>query len=142
MFLMAFPHYTTVYHDSPYPSIDPTRPELSTTGKVVFITGGGSGLGPHLVHTFAKSGAVKIAIIGRPKQPSFPQRKSSCFDIHASWFLHLQRTFQTRKYLMLPSHQPGINPAPWISSSPMHGIYWIFCPSPQFPSMSSPKVSM
>jgi NAD(P)-dependent dehydrogenase (short-subunit alcohol dehydrogenase family) len=63
--MMAFPTYTTIFHTSPYPSIDPTRPELSTAGKVVFITGGGSGLGPRLTHAFAKSGATKIAIIGR-----------------------------------------------------------------------------
>ena len=62
---MAFPPYTRTFHTSLYPSIDPARPELSTAGKVIFITGGGSGLGPRLAHAFAKSGATKITIIGR-----------------------------------------------------------------------------
>lgn len=73
---MAFPHYTTVFHSSPYPSIDPSRSELSTTGKVIFITGGGSGLGPHLVHAFAKSGATTITIIGRTEATLLSTKKA------------------------------------------------------------------
>jgi NAD(P)-dependent dehydrogenase (short-subunit alcohol dehydrogenase family) len=73
---MAFPQYTTNFHSSPYPSIDPTRSELSTAGKVVFITGGGSGLGPRLTHAFAKSGATKITIIGRTESTLLSTRKS------------------------------------------------------------------
>lgn len=73
---MAFPQYTNVFHNSPYPSIDPSRPELSTTGKVIFITGGGSGLGPSLVHAFAKSGATKIAIIGRTEATLLSTKKA------------------------------------------------------------------
>lgn len=37
------------YRDN-YPAIDPTRPELAQTGKVVVITGGSRGLG-RLVRT-------------------------------------------------------------------------------------------
>jgi NAD(P)-dependent dehydrogenase (short-subunit alcohol dehydrogenase family) len=62
---MAFPSYTKIFHTTSYPAITPTRPELSTAGKVVFITGGGSGIGPRITHAFATSGATKIAIIGR-----------------------------------------------------------------------------
>ncbi|PVH87249.1 NAD(P)-binding protein [Cadophora sp. DSE1049] len=62
---MAFPTYTKTFHNSSYPAIDPTNPALSTAGKVVVITGGGSGLGPHIAHAFATSGCTKIALIGR-----------------------------------------------------------------------------
>jgi NAD(P)-dependent dehydrogenase (short-subunit alcohol dehydrogenase family) len=73
---MAFPHYTNIFHTSPYPSIDPSRPELSTAGKVVFITGGGSGLGARLSHAFAKSGSTKIAIIGRTESTLLSTKKA------------------------------------------------------------------
>jgi shikimate 5-dehydrogenase len=62
---MAFPQYTKIFHNFSYPAIEPSRPELSTAGKVVFITGGGSGIGPRIAHAFAKSGAAKIIIMGR-----------------------------------------------------------------------------
>lgn len=37
----ALPRPTAAYHDKPYPSISPTRPELSLKGKTILITGGG-----------------------------------------------------------------------------------------------------
>ncbi|RFU36003.1 hypothetical protein B7463_g320, partial [Scytalidium lignicola] len=66
---MAFPAYTKTMHNKSYPSIDPSRPELSAAGKVVLITGGGAGLGPRFVNSFAKAGATKIAILGRRPGP-------------------------------------------------------------------------
>ncbi|KAB2099501.1 hypothetical protein AG0111_0g12363 [Alternaria gaisen] len=39
---MAFLPYTKTFHRGFYARIDPSRPELSTSGKVVLITGGGS----------------------------------------------------------------------------------------------------
>ncbi|KAF4637073.1 hypothetical protein G7Y89_g1022 [Cudoniella acicularis] len=52
----------------PYDTISPFRPELSTRGKTVFITGGcigiGIGIGASIAKAFAQSGAA-IGIIGR-----------------------------------------------------------------------------
>jgi NAD(P)-dependent dehydrogenase (short-subunit alcohol dehydrogenase family) len=64
---MAFPlpQGISTYHTKPYPAIDISRPELSTTGRVVFITGGGSGLGLAFAQHFAAAGSTQIAITGR-----------------------------------------------------------------------------
>ena len=72
---MAFPSYTKTFHNDPYPAISPTRPELSTKGKVVFITGGGSGIGPSILHAFATSGTTKITIIGRTESTLLSTKK-------------------------------------------------------------------
>jgi NAD(P)-dependent dehydrogenase (short-subunit alcohol dehydrogenase family) len=62
---MTWPSPTKTWHSAPYPSIDPKRPELSMAGKVVFITGGGYGIGPQIAHAFATAGSTSIALIGR-----------------------------------------------------------------------------
>jgi NAD(P)-dependent dehydrogenase (short-subunit alcohol dehydrogenase family) len=62
---MAFPSPTKTWHSTVYPSVSPSRPELSAAGKVVLITGGGSGLGPHIAHAFATAGSTSIALVGR-----------------------------------------------------------------------------
>lgn len=72
---MAFPSYTKTFHNLAYPAISPTRPELSTAGKVVLITGGGSGIGPRITHAFATSGATKIVIIGRTESSLLSTKK-------------------------------------------------------------------
>lgn len=38
-----FKSFTAKWHNKPYGPILPSRPELSVVGKVVFITGGGTG---------------------------------------------------------------------------------------------------
>ncbi|KAK3325960.1 hypothetical protein B0H66DRAFT_144341 [Apodospora peruviana] len=60
-----FPTPITPYHSKAYPAIDPTRPELSTKGKNIVITGAGAGIGYEMALRFAKSGAANIGIIGR-----------------------------------------------------------------------------
>ncbi|KPM41108.1 hypothetical protein AK830_g5452 [Neonectria ditissima] len=79
---MAFPPYTKTFHTTSYSSIDPSRPDLSTAGKVVLITGGGSGMGPRIAHAFATSGATKIAILGRTAS-SLQQTKQEVEAAHA-----------------------------------------------------------
>ncbi|KFA81707.1 hypothetical protein S40288_08086 [Stachybotrys chartarum IBT 40288] len=52
-----------------YPAISPTQPALSTKGKNVLITGGGSGIGASITQSFAASGAANIAILARSEGP-------------------------------------------------------------------------
>jgi NAD(P)-dependent dehydrogenase (short-subunit alcohol dehydrogenase family) len=59
------PQGISTYHTTSYPSIDVSRPELSTSGKVILITGGGTGLGLAFAQHFAAAGSTSIAITGR-----------------------------------------------------------------------------
>ena len=66
---MSFPAPTKTFHTSPYPSISPTRPELTQRGRRVAITGGGYGIGRSLALSFASAGAAEIAVLGRKPDP-------------------------------------------------------------------------
>ncbi|KPA35151.1 short-chain type dehydrogenase reductase [Fusarium langsethiae] len=48
-----------------YPSIAETNPELSADGKIVFITGGGQGIGRQIAKSFLTAEAKGIFLIGR-----------------------------------------------------------------------------
>jgi len=61
----SLPSLTKTWHNASYAAISPSRPELSTAAKTVFITGGGSGLGPRIAHAYAVSGSTKMALLGR-----------------------------------------------------------------------------
>lgn len=57
--------FTKKFHNKPYPSISPTRPELSAAGKNIVITGGGADIGNAIAVGFAQAGAASITILGR-----------------------------------------------------------------------------
>lgn len=58
-------NFTKTVHRTPYPSIDPSRPELSQAGRTVLITGGGTGIGLSIGKSFAQAGAKRVIIVGR-----------------------------------------------------------------------------
>ncbi|KAH8898593.1 NAD(P)-binding protein [Thozetella sp. PMI_491] len=67
--MAPFPSPTAIWHSTAYPSISPTRPELSAKGKAVVVTGGGTGIGAETARCFAQAGAARIALLGRREQP-------------------------------------------------------------------------
>ena len=62
---IATTNVTKTVHTKAYESISPTRPELSQTGKVILITGGGTGVGLSIAQSFVHASADTIIILGR-----------------------------------------------------------------------------
>lgn len=56
---------TKTVRQKPYPSISPTRPELNQSGRVVVITGGGTGVGFAIAKAFVRASADTVIILGR-----------------------------------------------------------------------------
>lgn len=71
-----FPSPTQKWHDNTYASLSPKRPELSARGKIIAITGGGTGIGAETAHQFAAAGASRIGIFGRREQPLLATKAS------------------------------------------------------------------
>lgn len=61
----GLPTYTKIWHKKAYSTISPDRPENSASGKVVVITGGGTGIGAAIAKAFAEADAKAIALVGR-----------------------------------------------------------------------------
>lgn len=59
------PSYTKLTHSATYPAIDPSLPALSTSGKVVLITGASGGIGRAAALSFARSGPKSLILLGR-----------------------------------------------------------------------------
>ena len=62
---LAATNVTKTVYTKAYPAISPTRPELSQAGRVVLITGGGSGIGFSIARCFVRASAASIIILGR-----------------------------------------------------------------------------
>ena len=57
--------YTKTVHNTAYAGIDPRQPALSTSGKVVVITGASGGIGRATASSFAQSGPKALILLGR-----------------------------------------------------------------------------
>lgn len=56
------------YHKEPYPTISPTRPELSQVGNTVLVAGGSTGIGFAIARGFTSAGASRVIVLGRRQQ--------------------------------------------------------------------------
>jgi NAD(P)-dependent dehydrogenase (short-subunit alcohol dehydrogenase family) len=83
---MAFPSPVKTFHADTYPSIDPTSPALSSKGKNIVISGGGSGIGPEIARSFAKSGASSISIFGRTSKSLLQTKETLSKDYPTTKF--------------------------------------------------------
>jgi NAD(P)-dependent dehydrogenase (short-subunit alcohol dehydrogenase family) len=59
---------TRTVHRTSYPAIDPSRPELSHSGRTVLITGGSEGIGLAIAEAFIKASAATVIITGRRQE--------------------------------------------------------------------------
>ena len=58
-------NFTKIYHTAPYPTISPTRPELSQAGRTVLVTGASMGIGRAIARNFALAHAETVVLVAR-----------------------------------------------------------------------------
>jgi hypothetical protein len=56
--LLLHTEITKTVHRDVYPAISPSRPELSQAGRVVLVTGGGTGVGHSIARSFVRASAT------------------------------------------------------------------------------------
>lgn len=60
--------FVPTWHHTTYPAISEKNPALSAEGKVIFITGGGRGIGRAVAISFAIAKAEGIILVGRTEE--------------------------------------------------------------------------
>ena len=56
---------TKTIHRDPYDALSPSKPENSAAGKIIIITGGGTGVGAAAAMVWARAGAEGVVLAGR-----------------------------------------------------------------------------
>lgn len=79
-----FPALTKIYRHGPYPTIDPTLPELSVLGKVAIITGGGGTIGTAIAKSLAQAGIKHVALLGRKMESLAATKAKLAIDFPAT----------------------------------------------------------
>ncbi|KAM0552423.1 hypothetical protein ACHAPJ_007984 [Fusarium lateritium] len=62
---MAAPRLVPTIHKGSYPSLLPSRPEMSQTGRTILITGGSAGIGLAIARAYAAASASRVILTGR-----------------------------------------------------------------------------
>ena len=62
---LTAPRLVPTIHKTSYPSLSPSRPELSQSGRTILITGGSAGIGFAVVRAYAAASASRIIMTGR-----------------------------------------------------------------------------
>jgi NAD(P)-dependent dehydrogenase (short-subunit alcohol dehydrogenase family) len=87
--------FTKTLRHTTYPTIDPSRPELSCRDKTVYITGAGLGsIGSGIALSFAEAGATKIGLMGRTAK-SLEATKAKINETYPSVEVHVEIMDQT-----------------------------------------------
>jgi hypothetical protein len=63
--VLTVPRLVPTIHKAPYPSLLPSRPELSQSGRTILITGGSAGIGFAIARAYAEASASNIILTGR-----------------------------------------------------------------------------
>ncbi|KAM0235899.1 hypothetical protein ACHAP5_009545 [Fusarium lateritium] len=62
---LTAPCLVSTIHKASYPSLSPSRPELSQSGRTILITGGSAGIGLAIARPYAAASASKTILTGR-----------------------------------------------------------------------------